>query len=285
MLDFLTLKPETFGLAVSDSCLRIIKLKKNNLASWGKKELDSGIVVNGELKKEKEFLNNLKELLSEIKGEPLSTNYAIVSLSEERSFLQTIKLPEMEEKFLEKAVYFEAENYIPLKIEEACLDFEIVSKKEVLVAAYPKKIVLPFLTCLKKAGLIIKALEIESQSLVRALIKQKGDYIILDSQGERIVILVYSKGAIRFTSTLDEKSLISEIKKCLVFCQNKNPKIILNKAEFLKEKLTCLGFAIELADPWINFHPFKKIPQLTFEESLKYSVAIGLALRAIKKND
>ncbi|MDD5606407.1 MAG: pilus assembly protein PilM [Candidatus Pacebacteria bacterium] len=285
MLDFLTLKPESFGLEISESYLRIIKLNKKGLASWAEQELEPGIISGGDLKKEKEFSDNLANLLKNVKGESLKTNYVIVSLPEERAFLQTIILPEMEKDFLEKAVYYEVENYIPLKIEEACLDFEVISKKEVLVAAYPKKVVLPFFSCLKKQGLIVKALEIESQSIVRALIKEKGDFLIIDAQKEKIVVLVYSKGAIRFTSTLEEKSLIPEIEKCFVFFQNKKPRIILNRADFLKDKLVSLGFSVELANPWVNFDSFKKIPELDFQESLNYSVAIGLALRAVKKYD
>ncbi len=295
MFNFLTLEPESFGLEISESYLRIIKFKKNikgflKLSSWAEQELKPGIIEKGELKKEPEFLNSLLSLLQKVKGDPLKTKYIVVSLEEERAFLQAIKLPEMETKFLEKAVYFEAENYIPLKKEEACMDFEVISKTEVLIAAYPKKIVLPFLNSIKKAGLIVSALETQSQSITRALINKDQDYLIVDCQKEKIVILVYSKKTIRFTFTLRDKQedeAIKEIKKCFIYCQNQKPIIILNKGFSLRDKLTSLGFLVKLADPWLNVFPeyVKEIPNINFEESLNYSTTIGLALRGIKKYD
>jgi hypothetical protein len=41
-----------------------------------------------------------------------------------------------------------------------------------------------------------------------------------------------------------------------------------------------------LGNPWVNILPEgKKETKLSFEESLKYTTALGLALRAIKEND
>ncbi len=287
MLDYLTLKPEAFGLEISGSHLRIIKLRRKGLVSWGEERLEPGTIKNGELRNEKNFLFSLEKLLKNIEGNPLKTNYAVVSLEEERAFLQTITLPQVEKEYLTKAVFYEAENYIPLKKEESCMDFEVISPKEVLVAAYPKDIVLPYLSCLKKTGLRPKALETESQAIARALIKNNGDYLIVDAKEEKIVILIYSQGTIRFTSTLEEKFLLKEIKKCFVYCQSKKPKIILNRGTFLKEKLISLGCSVQNSDPWANVFAdrMKKIPEIDFEQSLNYSVAIGLALRGMKKYD
>ncbi len=291
MLDFLTLNPEAFGLEISDSFLRLIKLKREakkalNLASWGEQELSPGIIDKGELKDEKEFLAALRKLLKNAKGETLKTNHVIISLGEEMAFLQTITLPEMEKEFLEKAVYFEAENYIPLKKEETCMDFEVISNREVLVTAYPENIITPFLSCLKEAGLAVRALEIESQAIARSLIKDGEEFIIIDMQKEKVVVLVYSQGAIRFTSTFDKKDnkLVEKIERSLFYCKKENPKIILNKELSFKDELTSRDLSVEVANPWINV-PFKQVPKISFEESLNYSVAIGLALRGIQKYD
>ncbi len=41
---------------------------------------------------------------------------------------------------------------------------------------------------------------------------------------------------------------------------------------------------VELGNPWINIlpEPLKEVPQLPFEESLKYTTALGLGLRGVK---
>jgi type IV pilus assembly protein PilM len=104
-------------------------------------------------------------------------------LPEEKAFLQVIQLPKLEEKDLKAAVQFEAENYIPLPVEEVYLDYQVVppvynhlDHLDVLIAALPKRIIDPYLDSLKGAGLVPKVLEIESQAIVRALIKNEVSY-------------------------------------------------------------------------------------------------------------
>ena len=59
MLEFLTLKPEALGLDISDLSLKIIKLKKGRkfftLSSFGKEEIEPGIIKGGEIKDEKKL--------------------------------------------------------------------------------------------------------------------------------------------------------------------------------------------------------------------------------------
>ena len=153
MLDFLTLKPEYFGLNISDLSLRIIKLKKRrrkgfSLVSFGEQEISPGIVSNGEIKDKSALVKIIKKGVSEVKGEKLKTKYVVCSLPEEKGFLEVIKMPKMKEEDLKKAVYYEAENYIPLPINEVCIDSQIVAPihnhldhTDVLVVAFPKKII------------------------------------------------------------------------------------------------------------------------------------------------
>ena len=53
--------------------------------------------------------------------------------------------------------------------------------------------------------------------------------------------------------------------------------------EFLREKL---NISVKLANPWINIlpPPLKGLPELPFKESLKYTTALGLALRGVREN-
>ncbi|MBZ1345176.1 MAG: pilus assembly protein PilM [Candidatus Nealsonbacteria bacterium] len=187
MLEFLSLKQEVFGLDISDRSLKIAKLKKRgeflSLASFGETEIKSaGIIKQGEIKKEALFIKILKQALNDVKGEKLKTKYLIASLPEEKTLLQVIKIPLINKEELKSAVIYEAQNHIPLPIEDVYLDFQIIppffNKQdyyEALIVALPKKIVDPYVSCFKKAGLFPKALEIEPQAIVRALIKVKED--------------------------------------------------------------------------------------------------------------
>jgi type IV pilus assembly protein PilM len=235
MLKFLTLKPEAFGLDISDLSLKIIQLKKTkkffDLASFGEEKIKPGIIKGGEIKDEKALIKILKKALAEIKGEKFRTKYVIASLPEEKTFLQVIQMPKMKEEELKSAIVYEAENYIPLPIEEVYLDSQIVppvynhlpehqrrvkmnevhrlDHLDVLIAALPKKTVDPYLFSLKEAGLKPIAFEIESQAIARALIKNEvttSPLLLIDLGATRTGFIVFSGHSLRFTSSIPVSS-------------------------------------------------------------------------------
>ncbi len=220
MLEFLTLKPEAFGLDISDLSLKIIKLKKTrnffDLASFSEAKIKPGIIKGGEIKDEKALIQILKKALAKAKGEKLKTKYVVASLPEEKAFLQVIQMPRMKEEELKSAVIYEAENYIPLPIEEVYLDFQIVPPVynhldhfDVLITALLKKTVDPYLSSLKKAGLKPVAFEIESQAIARVLIKNEittSPFLLIDLGATRTGFIVFSGYSLRFTSSIPVSS-------------------------------------------------------------------------------
>jgi len=238
----LNLKPETFGLDISDLSLKFVKLKKKkkffDLASYGEAPIKPGVIRNGEIRDEKSLVKIIENSLAKVKGEKLKTKYVIASLPEERAFLQVIQLPKMTEEDLKSAVIYEAENYIPLPIEEVYLDFQIVKPVsnhldhlDVLIAALPKKIVDSYLSCLKQAGLKPKALEIESLAISRAVIKEglsNAPVLLIDFGATRTSFIIFSGYSLLFTSSIPISS--QQITEAI----SKAMKVDLAQAEKLK---------------------------------------------------
>lgn len=364
MLDFLTLKPQPFGLDISDLSLKIIKLKKKgkflSLASFGETKIQPGIIEQGEIKNEEALAEIIKKAVKEVKGEKLNTKYVIASLPEEKTFLQVIQLPLMKEEEMKKAVYFEAENYIPLPIEKVYLDSQIVppvydhlDHLDVLIAALPQKTVNSYLSSLKKAGLKPLAFEIESQAVSRALIEGESSQeplLLMDVGATRTSFIIFSGRSLRFTSsipissqkftetiskTLEIKSgeaeelkikhgiegnkeserifealrpvltdLVEQIKKYLSYYQTHSSHehlppdgkgvervFLCGGGANLKGFCDFLSLELKLqvasGNPWINIlpRPLKEVPELPYEESLRYTTALGLALRGIYDYD
>jgi type IV pilus assembly protein PilM len=216
MISFLDLNPDAFGIDISDYAFKVAKLAKAGkffkLVSWGETEIPRGLVVEGEIKDEDELAKIIKADMSKISGEKIRTKNVVASLPEKKLFLQVIQMPKMKKDDLEKAIYFEAENYIPFSIDEVYLDFQIIDPIsqeldhfDVLLAASPKYIVDSYVSCLKKAGLRTVALEIESQSIIHSLIeKETTTYpvLTLDLGRESTKLVIFSGKAIRFTSTI-----------------------------------------------------------------------------------
>ena len=222
MLEVLSLKPERFGLDISDLSLKIVKLRKKrgalSLASFGEAKIKPGIIKEGEIKDEKALIQILKKASVEVKGEKLKTKYVVASLPEEKAFLQVIQMPKMKEEELKSAVIYEAENYIPLPIGEVYLDSQIVppvynhlDHLDVLITALPKKTVNSYLFSLKEAGLKPIAFEIESQAIARALIKNEATtspLLLIDLGATRAGLIIFSGHSLRLTSAMPVSSQI-----------------------------------------------------------------------------
>ena len=241
MFKFLNVEPESFGLDFSDLSLKIVKLKKRgrflSLASWEEIPIKPGLIEEGEIKDEKTLIEIIKAGLNKVKGEKMKCKNVVASLPEKKAFFQIIQMPKMEKKELETAVPFEAENYIPLSINDVYLDFQVISgssdRLNILIAAIPREVVDSYLSCLKKSGLIVQALEVESKSITRALIKNKissSPILIIDFGGSITSFIFFSGYSLRFTSSISISSqgITEAIARAL--------KIDLIKAEELKIK-------------------------------------------------
>ncbi len=244
MLNFLSIEPDTFGLDISDLSLKFAKLRKRrgalSLVSFGEALVPSGIIQNGELRNADALANIIKEALPKIRGERLRTRYVVASLPEEKSFLQVIQLPKMPEEQLKSSIRFEAENYIPLPIEDVYIDFHIIQPFrnhldhfDILIAALPKTVVDPYVESIKKAGLIPLALEIESQAVSRALVKNEispFSVLLIDLGATRTSFIVFSGYSLRFTSSISVSAndLTGSISKVM--------NVSIEEAENLKQK-------------------------------------------------
>ncbi len=220
MKNYLSLEPEAFGIDFSDLNMRVVKLKKKgkffDLASWGEVKVPLGIIKDGEIQDEEKLIALIKKAVKDVRGEKIKTKYVVASLPETKAFLQVIKVPKMNEEELKTAIPFEVENYIPLLSDQTYLDYEIIystsQEKEtldVLIGAMPKKIVDPYLSCLKGAGLIPKAIEVESQSIARDLIKNglsPFPCLIIDFGKTTTSFIVFSGYSLRFTSSISVSS-------------------------------------------------------------------------------
>lgn len=216
MFDFLKIKPQAFGLDISDRSLKIAKLERKKqgfaLVSFLERRIEPGIIEKGEIRRPEALTKIIKDSVAKAKGKPLETRYVVASLPEEKAFLQVIPMPLLKMEELKEAIRFEAENYIPLPLHEMYLDFRVVrplydhlDHLDVLIAALPKKTIDPYVSCLKNAGLVPLALEIESEAISRALVKNgvsSSPLLLIDIGLTRTSFIIFSGHSLRFTSSI-----------------------------------------------------------------------------------
>jgi len=181
-----------------------------------------------------DFFNNvLPQYLKQIveKGKFIKKN-AYVALPSFSGLITVIEFPEMPKEDLEQAVRFEAHKYIPLPLEEVVLSWDILNsgapasapitaeqamaatnqsagtasakKIQILLVAAPKSRVEKYQQLIRKAGIGLKNIELESFSLVRALVgNDPGNFVIVDIGFRVCNIILVEKGEIKVSRNID----------------------------------------------------------------------------------
>ena len=138
--------------------------------------LTDGLVVDGEIVDVDLFARELKGFVSQLKlrGKPVH-----IAVGNQKVIVRNIDMPEMTEEELKGAIEFQAQDYIPIPVDEVVLDFQVLgkhvtpegaSRQEVLLVAAQKTMISMFMAALKQAGLKVAGIDVTSMALVRALI-------------------------------------------------------------------------------------------------------------------
>jgi len=164
----------SIGLDIGSKNLRVIELEdKNNqkqIRAYGSmpSPLDGPVFANNE---EKAALSaSIKRLFKEAEISRAPVN---IALSESQTFTQVIETPLLSEKELGSAMQWQADQYIPLPLEEVRFDFEIMEKNKeldkmrILLTGAPTKLINKYVELMQNCDLKIKNLETQIISLVR----------------------------------------------------------------------------------------------------------------------
>ncbi len=152
------------------------RLKLRGCYEW---PLSEGLAVDGEITDVDLFARELKAFATKygFRGHPVH-----LAIGNQKVIVRNIDMPEMTEEELRGAIEFQAQDYIPIPVEEAVLDFQIIgksasvdgaSRQEVLLVAAQRAMVSMFTSAVKQAGLKVAGIDIISTALVRALIPSR----------------------------------------------------------------------------------------------------------------
>jgi len=224
---------QAFGLDISDSSVKVMLMGKRGKnirpESFNAEIFPRGIVVRDEIKDSEKLAGIIKKALAEAKPHAINIPYVISSLPESKSFIRMFELPTMKKSEVAEAVKWEAEQHIPMSIDQVEIDWKIIdepredekkkkglqltTKKpeekahpwKIFLTASPKSTITPVIQVLKTAGLQPVALEIESLSTVRSCLSPelaKKNLLFVDIGTNRTGLTIVSRGIIRFTSSL-----------------------------------------------------------------------------------
>jgi len=198
-----------FGLDIGSTTIKMVEVKKE-----GKKHriVAAGLCptpqpgIASEAEKDKIAVSEaIKKLHQDAK---IRTKEAVIALPENQVFSRVIELPSMGENELAQAVPWQAEQFVPLPLNEVNLDWQVVGQKDegkikVLLVAAPLALIDKYVGYVESAGFKVVAVETEVIASGRALIPQDASPTLLVDFGAKTTDLaVFQKGQVVLTRSI-----------------------------------------------------------------------------------
>jgi type IV pilus assembly protein PilM len=172
-------KGRIVGLKIGASQLAAARVSNNGSAELlqvAREPLDPGIVVGGELRDPDALAEALKDFFAK---HGLPKKGVRLGIANNRIGVRTFEIAGIEDpKQLANAIRFRAQETLPIPIDEAVLDYQILSegvgedgqatKRVLLVVAY-RELIDRYVDACKNAGITLAGIDLEAFALLRAL--------------------------------------------------------------------------------------------------------------------
>ncbi len=186
-------KKKTAGLDIGSSSLKLTEISENSegytLNNYSQVPLPRGVIADGHLVQPGVLIDRLKHL---IKQSHCQTKNVVTSLSGYSVIVKKIGFPSMDEASLRDLISDEVEKYLPFgDMKEVNFDFQILGgsdvnpgQMDVLLVASKKEIIESYIGAVKKAGLEVAIVDVDSFAL-ETMYEENYDFALDD-----VVVLV-----------------------------------------------------------------------------------------------
>lgn len=175
------MKDKPFGLDIDTTSMKAVWLSEEKegfaLKATGILPSSSRWMLSESTFDQDELVRSIKDLIGQTKINTRSVN---IALSENQVYTKVLEMPPLSDKELASAIYWEAEQYIPVPLTTITLDFRVLRrpdqsqtnrKMEVLLVGAPTVLVDKYQKIMQDVGLTINAIETETLSVVRSVVK------------------------------------------------------------------------------------------------------------------
>lgn len=166
-----------FALDIGSSAIRVVQLRGSgatrSLVKYGAAPLDVKLALSDAPEDQKKVSDLIAALIGEV---GISTKNVVVGLPSNKTFVTIVDLPKMTQQELKNTIKYQADQFIPMSVDEAKIDSVIIGdspadpgKMEVLLASVTNKFSEQRMEMLEAIGLDVMALEPDAIALARAL--------------------------------------------------------------------------------------------------------------------
>lgn len=158
--------------------------------------LPEGAVRDGEIDSPETVSTYLRELW---KQNRITRKRVILGIANQKVIVRPMDLPYMPEEELESAVKYQVQEFIPIPIDDAIVDYEVVDEymtgeeermQTILLAAAHREMVTSFMDACLGAGLTPEAIELKAFSMARSLVKKEYQFLEEEAEAPGSVCLV-----------------------------------------------------------------------------------------------
>lgn len=200
------------GIDIGSKTIKIVELVK----SGNKIRLKaSGIVVHKgktpDIAKEEKDMVEVSEAIKKLyKEAKISSRDVAIALPEAKVYTRVIKFPPLTDSEIASAVKWEAEQYIPIPMNEAIIQYQVIERREdlspaqvsVLLVAAQKAMVDKYARCIEMASVNLVAVETELMSLVRSLAPNEGTVLLVDFGARSTDIAIAKNSQLMFSRSI-----------------------------------------------------------------------------------
>lgn len=169
-----------FGLDLGSSSIKVLQLdhtgKKCRVRGYGVGEYDNTSIKDGVVTDFASLAADIKDLFKHNVVGEINTRRVAISVPGSRAFTRVVSLPKLRDQEIMQAVQVEAEQYIPVPIDQLHMDYTIINRDEksmeVLAVGIPKKIVDSYISLAHILGLEPIAIDTTILSAARLFQRQ-----------------------------------------------------------------------------------------------------------------
>lgn len=197
-----------FGLDIGFNTVKVMQLEplkggSYKVIGYGYGPFPEAAIKDGVIQDYESVAKNINDLFNLKLVGQITTKRVAVSVPAARSFNRPMTLPIAAAKDLEEAVRLEAEQYIPVPLDELYTDYVINSKTDkdinLLAVATPKKLVDSYMTLMDVLGLEPVTMETTIEAALRIFLKTKDSDIptlLIDFGSVSADITLYDHGLV-----------------------------------------------------------------------------------------
>jgi len=173
------MKSTAFGLDIGSTSIKVVWLNREaNVISYNTSLIVAAPVQGIRSESpfdQQEMAQIINKLVIDAK---ITTNNVNIALPESQAFTKVIEMPVLQDKELANAIYWEAEQYIPVPLDSVTIAWSKLrvmkgalpeEKMQVLLVAAPKDLIKRYQTILDLAGLNIVSVETDILAVIRSL--------------------------------------------------------------------------------------------------------------------